>query len=103
MQIQRAAALIEKTYLKKLQSQQMHTIRIIFHKNRFAQTHEMLPNTFYAYIKPRLFSKNFLKMKLGIISERLTRDLIIRHTRSSANSFPASSLILPSSGISSVL
>ena len=28
------------TYLKKLQRQQKHTIRIIFHENKFAQTRE---------------------------------------------------------------
>ena len=35
--------------------------------------------------------------------EILTRDLMIRPIRSSASSFPASSLILPSSGESSML
>ena len=50
---------------------------------------------FDAYIK--LFNKNFLNKKLEIISERFTRNLMIRPARSSARSFPVSSLILPSS------
>ena len=30
-----------RTYLKKLQSQQKHAIRIIFHKNKFVHTREL--------------------------------------------------------------
>ena len=30
-----------RTYLKKLQSQQKHTIRLIFHKSKFAYTREL--------------------------------------------------------------
>ena len=40
MQIQRGAALIEQTYLKKVQSQQKHVVRIIFHGNKFTHTRE---------------------------------------------------------------
>ena len=52
---------------------------------------------------PQLFNKNFLKKKLEFISERLTRELMIRSTRSSASSFPVSSLILPSPRERSIL
>ena len=31
---------INRTYLKKLQSQQKHVIRIIFHENKFSHTRE---------------------------------------------------------------
>ena len=81
-----------RTYLKKLQSQQKHAIRIMFHKNKFAQTQETQSYIFDAYIKPKLFNKNFLEKNLGIILERLTRDLMIRPKRSSASSFPVSTL-----------
>ena len=37
--------------------------------------------------------QEFLNKKLGIISERLTRDLMIRPTQSSTSSFPVSSLL----------
>ena len=65
----------------------------------------MPSHIFDACIKPSTaaHNKSFLNKKVEIIKERLTMDLMIRTTRSSASSFPISSLTSPSSRETSIL
>ena len=58
-----------------------------------------------AHINPSTLkhNKNFLNKKLDIISEKLTRDLMIRPTPYPTSSFPVSSISLPSSRETSIL
>ena len=60
---------------------------------------------FDAHINPSTLkhNKNFLNNKLQIISEKLSRDLMIRPTPYPTISFPVSSNILPSSRETSIL
>ena len=53
-----------KRYLKKLQGQQKHAIRIIFHKNKFAQTQEHFKeNNILSIYQLNVFNKTKTDMR----------------------------------------
>ena len=52
-----------RTYLKKLQSQQKHTIRLIFHKSKFAHTRELFKENSTLNIDPLNILNNLLFLR----------------------------------------
>ena len=86
-----------RTYLKKLQSQQKHVIRIIFHENKLAHSREhSKENITYIYqlniFNNLLFSQRVKKGKAPI--DFLSKFLRLSHHYST--SFSRSNYILPS-------
>ena len=87
-----------RTYLKKLQSQQKHAIRIIFHENKFAHTLEPFKeNNILNIYQLNIFNNLFLhRVKIGK-EPNVFFSKFLRHSHHYPTSFSQNNYIVPPS------
>ena len=87
-----------RTYLKKLQSQQKHAIRVIFHKNKFAHTREHFKeNNILNIFQLNIFSNLlFLHRVKSGKAANVFLCKFLRHSHHYPTSFSPNNYIVPS-------